>query len=186
MQYDVIDGEFRVQAWATINTGVTSNCGMATVTGFYTSVTLPPTKEDPWSRRAAVSKEDTTRLSLAHLPAMIEKIEQELPRGLVVISDKMLLSGRPTSVQYDGSLRTSNLIAYLIKERIGTIVTSPLVRNYTYHEGAHDIQAVFWVPPKFEGGIVCQGRALPSKKEAPDKPRAVAYNNWIYPKPLKE
>lgn len=177
--------------------GVTNNCGMMQLYGF--RLLLPSVKsKSGWDQQPP--NEEVRRQYVANEQLIVDTVVASLQNKykMYVLSDKMLdrvagkegavRNSRPDRVEqksgaiYLEPIGTGDLIASLVKLRVGSITLSPLHQNYTYSRGTHEIQAAFWIPPDGVEGILLEGRALPSNPPVSrESPEAVeAYNRWMY------
>lgn len=178
-EFDLIDGK-RGHACFSIQRGITANCGMNSLQGFSFMVANPPPPPGQWPTTP-------TYKECRELFSLIEKevvgwVVSEMGQRLTVLSDCVITTeeGKVTaSRESTHPIGTGDLIKLLIKYKAGSITLSPLMRNYTYREGYHEIQAAFWVPPAGVSGIAMNGKAMPIKRtrKAPEAVRA--YNKWM-------
>ena len=161
-----------------MSVGVTSNCGMQALTGVSVCVSGKP---DEWGDVKYIQGKQLSSVVDQHWDWIVSTILRNLTKGLIVISDRMLYGGRAENII--NVFGTKHFIRELINRRVGDITVSPLVRNMSYEAGAHDIQAVFWVPPSNSSTVVCEGKLLPDEKQASSvsykKAHAKSYEKWI-------
>ncbi len=146
-----------------VSSGVSANCGMQCITGVSIQCSKPPNPRDSFSDRQYVYNTELEAIINTHWDWIAAYVSGCVQRSLVLISDRMLYLGSNEAMGYN--FRTKDFIRELIKRKEGSVTVSPLVANKSYDEGAHDIQAVFWVPSKFSHTVVKAGKYYADTKQ---------------------
>lgn len=149
------DGTILTLRWNK-STGITSNCGMADLASFSFYGRIQTDKAG-WGSTYIEGKY-LLNLWEEHKKWVISNVLLDYSTtSIVAISDRILSNG--SVVPMGCCLKTSHLLKELIKQRIGSVTLSPLVRNKNYSEGGSDIVAAFWIPPN--NSIVAEGAHYP-------------------------
>lgn len=139
---------------------VTSNCGMRELSGFTFRVVNSKAPKHAWGP-SYTDNAVAHKLFQENEDFIIRKVCDIVGSWLVVMSDYMGGSSMPLG-EHNG-VCTRDLMKLLIRRRVGSITLSPLMQNYSYARGQHEIQSLFWAPPKAVPGILLEGRVLPLK-----------------------
>lgn len=143
----VLKNGYKLVAKSDVNIGITNNCGMQTIT----NISVYCMNASGFSDQFLKGNELFACIN-QHWDWVFASITKEIIRGLVVISDVVLLEGNRNNNSH--KFDTADFIRELVNRGLGVVTLSPLIRNRSYHEGRHDIQACIWTPPQMQHEIV--------------------------------
>lgn len=159
--------------------GVTANCGMNQIWSYRILVkALGNAGEFPRN----LPNEKAREVYFENEEAIARDFAFQCGGRLAVLSDVMVISEELRS-DCCPDISTADMIRSLIKYQLGSVTLSPLVSNFTYDEGYHEIQAALWIPPNGVCGMLTQeGYTLPVPvSNIRSEPQIVnRYEQWMF------